>query len=44
MDSSSVKEAVMRQVQLESNTANVRVLMEVCSVLPVAPGKLCCAG
>lgn len=29
MDSSSnIKEAVMRQVQLESNTANVRVLLE----------------
>ncbi|KAF3769864.1 Putative mitochondrial import inner membrane translocase subunit TIM13 [Cryphonectria parasitica EP155] len=29
MDSSSLlKDAVMRQVQLESNTANVRILME----------------
>lgn len=33
MDSSSLKEAVIRQVQVESNTANVRVLLEVCSVL-----------
>ncbi|CAN8097047.1 unnamed protein product [Discula destructiva] len=27
-DSSSVKDAVMRQVQLESNQANVRMLLE----------------
>ncbi|KAJ4391605.1 hypothetical protein N0V93_005224 [Gnomoniopsis smithogilvyi] len=27
-DSSNLKEAVMRQVQIESNTANVRILME----------------
>lgn len=29
MDSSNLKEAVMRQVQVESNTSNVRMLMEV---------------
>lgn len=29
MDSSSIKETVMRQVQLESNTSNARMLIEV---------------
>ncbi|KAL1880603.1 protein translocase subunit [Diaporthe australafricana] len=28
MDSSSIKETVMRQVQLESNTSNARMLIE----------------
>lgn len=29
MDSAKIKEAVMRQVQLESNTSNARMLIEV---------------
>ncbi|KAI3400945.1 hypothetical protein diail_1153 [Diaporthe ilicicola] len=28
MDSSSIKETVMRQIQLESNTSNARILIE----------------
>lgn len=29
MDSSTIKQTVMRQVQLESNTSNARMLIEV---------------
>ena len=35
MDSDSMKKAVIRQIQQESNTANARQLIEVCDELPV---------
>lgn len=35
MSSSTIKEAVMRQVQLESNTSNARMLIEVCPPVPI---------
>lgn len=41
-DNSNLKEAIMRQVQIESNTTNVRVLMEACAV-PFAPDYACSA-
>lgn len=42
-DSNTLKEAVIRQVQLESNQANIRVLMEVRSP-QFAPASFPCAG
>lgn len=38
MDSSTIKQTVMKQVQLESNTSNARMLIEVRSSARVIPG------
>lgn len=41
MDSSTIKQTVMRQVQLESNTSNARILIEVRRFALGQLGSLC---
>lgn len=41
MDSNTIKQTVMRQVQLESNTSNARILIEVRRFSFGQPESLC---